>query len=140
MPSSRRDFLALSASAAAALGLGIRPGTAAAESLAAHARRAAGGLGVIPDKMIRARPVPLGNVRLIGGPLKNAQEQDMKYLLSLDPDRMLAYYRIRAGLAPKAPGYPGWDGDGRNLTGHIAGHHLSAVSLMYQATGDNRFK
>ena len=65
----------------------------------------------------------------------------MKYLLSLDPDRMLAYYRIRAGLAPEGPEpYAGWDGDGHNLTGHIAGHHLSAVSLMYQATGDERFK
>ena len=30
--------------------------------------------------------------------------------------------------------------DGRQLTGHIAGHHLSAVSLMYAATGDARFK
>ena len=140
MPSSRRDFLALSASAAAALSLGIRPGNAAAESLSAEARRDALANGVIPEKMIRARPVPLANVRLTGGPLKNAQEQDMKYLLSLNPDRMLAYYRIRAGLEAKAPGYTGWDGDGRNLTGHIAGHHLSAVSLMYLATGDDRFK
>jgi DUF1680 family protein len=53
---------------------------------------------------------------------------------------MLAYYRERAGLTPKAKGYTGWDGPGRNLTGHIAGHHLSGVSLMYQATGDVRFK
>lgn len=140
MASTRRDFLALSASAAAALTLGVRPGAAAALPLTAEERRAALGNGVIPDRMIRARPVPLANVRLTGGPLKNAQERDMQYLLSLDPDRMLAYYRIRAGLAPKAPGYTGWDGDGRNLTGHIAGHHLSAASLMYQATGDARFK
>ena len=53
---------------------------------------------------------------------------------------MLAYYRKRAGLEPKAQGYTGWDGDGRNLTGHIAGHYLSGVSLMYAATGDLRFK
>src|SRR5213075_3087605 len=53
---------------------------------------------------------------------------------------MLAYYRKRAGLEPKAEPYGGWDGDGRNLTGHIAGHHLSAASLMYKATGDARFK
>src|SRR5881398_803377 len=53
---------------------------------------------------------------------------------------MLAYYRDRAGLAPKAEPYGGWDGDSRNLTGHIAGHHLSAVSLMWAATGDARFK
>ena len=90
--------------------------------------------------MLRARPVPLDKVRLLGGPLKHAQEADAKYLLSLEPDRMLAYYRIRAGLAQKAEPYGGWDGDGRNLTGHIAGHHLSAVSLMYLATGDARFK
>src|SRR4029078_11224453 len=45
-----------------------------------------------------------------------------------------------AGLAPKAAPYDGWDGDGRNLTGHIAGHHLSAISLMWAATGDRRFK
>jgi len=53
---------------------------------------------------------------------------------------MLAYYRDRAGLRPKAEPYGGWDGDGRNLTGHIAGHYLSAVSLMWSATGDPRFK
>ena len=53
---------------------------------------------------------------------------------------MMAYYRVRAGLPQKAEPYAGWDGGGRNLTGHIAGHHLSAVSLMYLATGDERFK
>src|SRR5215813_5886321 len=87
-----------------------------------------------------ARPLPLSAVRLTGGPLKLAQDLDIDYLLKLEPDRMMAYYRKRAGLAPKAPGYGGWDGDGRNLTGHIAGHYLSAVSLMYAATGDRRFK
>ncbi len=137
MPASRRDFLALSASAAAALTLGVR-GTADAEELAGERRTRAA--GPIPDKMIRARPVPLADVRVLGGPLKQAQDLDAAYLLSLDPDRMLAYYRIRAGLASKAPGYTGWDADGHNLTGHIAGHHLSAVSLMYLATGDARFK
>src|SRR5882724_7958389 len=91
----------------------------------------------IPDL---ARPLPLTAVRLTGGPLKHAQDLDAEYLLKLEPDRMLAYYRKRAGLEPKAAGYGGWDGDGRNLTGHIAGHYLSAVSLMYAATGDVRFK
>ncbi len=87
-----------------------------------------------------ARPLPLTAVRLTGGPLKKAQDLDAAYLLSLDPDRMLAFYRKRAGLPQKAEGYTGWDADGRQLTGHIAGHHLSAVSLMYAATGDARFK
>src|SRR5215831_3870965 len=87
-----------------------------------------------------ARPLPLSAVRLTGGPLKHTQELDINYLLSLEPDRMMAYYRKRAGLEPKAPAYGGWDGDHRNLTGHIAGHYLSAVSLMYAATGDPRSK
>jgi DUF1680 family protein len=91
----------------------------------------------IPDV---ASPLPLSAVRLTGGPLKHAQDLDIDYLLKLEPDRMMAYYRKRAGLEAKAPGYGGWDGDGRNLTGHIAGHYLSAVSLMYAATGDARFK
>src|SRR6476659_8625855 len=87
-----------------------------------------------------ARPLPLSAVRITGGPLKRAQDLNAEYLLKLEPDRMLAFYRKRAGLKPKAEGYGGWDGDGRNLTGHIAGHYLSAVSMMYAATGDQRFK
>jgi DUF1680 family protein len=91
----------------------------------------------VPDV---ARPLPLSAVRLTGGPLKHAQDLDADYLLKLEPDRMLAFYRKRAGLEPKAEPYGGWDGDGRNLTGHIGGHYLSGVSMMYAATGDARFK
>jgi len=91
----------------------------------------------IPDA---ARPLPLSAVRLTGGPLKRAQDLDREYLLKLEPDRMLSYFRQRAGLTSKAKPYGGWDGDGRNLTGHILGHYLSAASLMWGATGDVRFK
>jgi DUF1680 family protein len=87
-----------------------------------------------------ARPLPLSAVRLTGGPLKRAQKLDAAYLLQLEPDRMLAPFRKEAMLTPKAEGYGGWDGPGRNLTGHILGHYLSAVSLMWAATGDVRFK
>jgi DUF1680 family protein len=91
----------------------------------------------IPDI---ARPLPLSDVRLTGGPLKHAQDLDVDYLLKLEPDRMLSYFRQRAGLKPRAGGYGGWDGGGKNLTGHILGHYLSAVSIMWAATGDQRFK
>jgi DUF1680 family protein len=88
-----------------------------------------------------ARPLPLSAVRLTGGPLKQAQDLNAAYLLQLEPDRMLFHLRKRAGLEPKAKeGYGGWDGEGRQLTGHIAGHYLSGVSYMYAATGDPRFK
>src|SRR6266568_6908409 len=92
------------------------------------------------NKIVKARPLPLNDVRLLGGPLKIAQDLDAKYLLELEPDRMLSFLRQRAGLEPKAKGYGGWDGAGRQLTGHITGHYLSAVSLMWAATGDARFK
>ncbi len=94
----------------------------------------------LQDRARRARPLPLDRVRVTGGPLKRAQDLDARYLLELEPDRMMAYYRERAGLAPKAEPYGGWDGPGRNLTGHIAGHYLSAVSIMHAASGDARFK
>jgi len=93
-----------------------------------------------------AQPLPLSDVRLTGGPLKHAQDLDAQYLLQLEPDRMLYYFFKRAGLAPKAKtGYGGWDEgdtapDAFTLTGHIAGHYLSAVSEMWAATGDPRFK
>ncbi len=95
---------------------------------------------VSEQKILKVRPLPLSGVRLTGGPLKHAQDLDAEYLLQLEPDRMLAYLRQRAGLEPKAKPYGGWDGAGRQLTGHIAGHYLSAVSLMWAATGDVRFK
>ncbi len=94
-----------------------------------------------PDKVqLKAVPLPLSSVRLTGGPLKKAQDLDAAYLLELQPERMLAFLRQRAGLDPKAQGYGGWDGPGRQLTGHIAGHYLSAISMMYATTGDIRFK
>ena len=100
--------------------------------------------GLSPVKRVvpyLAQPLPLSDVRLTGGPLKHAQELDADYLLKLEPDRMLYYLLLRACLAPKAAeGYGGWDGAGRQLTGHIAGHYLSAVSYMWAATGDPRFK
>lgn len=97
-------------------------------------------VGAFESMILQAQPLDVGSVRLLGGPLKQAQDLDAKYLLELEPDRMLAYYRQRAGLQAKGEPYGGWDGGGRNLTGHIAGHYLSAVSLMWAATGDPRFK
>ncbi len=93
------------------------------------------------DRMLQVRRLPLDAVRLKPvGPLWHAQQLDRKFMLELEPDRMLAYYRIRAGLEKKAEPYGGWDGGGRNLTGHLCGHYLSAISLMYAATGDEEFK
>lgn len=130
---TRRKFLRGSASALAFAAVGAKSAPAAITQQVAA-------VSAFERNLLRARPVPLSKVRLTGGPLKTAQDVDAKYLLELEPDRMMAFYRVRAGLPQKAQPYGGWDGGGRNLTGHIAGHHLSAVSLMYEATGDSRFK
>jgi len=136
MSQSRRDFLQRSAATATVAALG--PIASTADAL--RAVDATAPAPTIDTGRVRARPVPSSRVRVLGGPLKRAQDLTAKYLLDLEPDRMLAYYRLRAGLPQKAEPYVGWDGGGRNLTGHIAGHYLSAASLMYLATGDARFK
>jgi len=78
----------------------------------------------------------LQQVRLLPGIFKDAQETDMKYMLSLDVDRLLAPYLKEAGLTPKKQNYGNWENTG--LDGHIGGHYLSALSNMYASTGDAR--
>jgi len=80
----------------------------------------------------------LNEVKLLESPFKQAQETDLKYMLSLRADRLLAPYLREAGLTPKAASYGNWENTG--LDGHIGGHYLSAISLMYAATGDVRLK
>ena len=53
---------------------------------------------------------PLGDVTLLDGPLKHAQDLNVQTLLQYDCDRLLAPYRKEAGLEPKAKPYPNWDG------------------------------
>ena len=90
-----------------------------------------------PEDIVQAKPLPLTTVRLTGGPFKHAQDLNARYLIELEPDRMLAYYRDRAGLTPKREPYGGSNGDGRNLTGRISCHYLTAVCLLW---ADERFK
>jgi DUF1680 family protein len=141
MPTNRRNFLQQSAATAAAFTLGpLTPGELGAETHSEPTPAIDPTIRAFELRMLKARPLPLHKVRVLDGPLKRAQDVTAAYLLALDPDRMMAHYRLRAGLPKKAEPYEGWDGGGRNLTGHIAGHHLSGVSLMYRATGDVRFK
>lgn len=81
---------------------------------------------------------PLSSVRLLESPFKQAQETDLKYILALDPDRLLAPFLREAGIEPKAKNYGNWEGTG--LDGHIGGHYISALSNMYAATGNAEVK
>src|SRR5436190_17690239 len=89
-------------------------------------------------------PFPLAAVRLLPGPFLDAQDRDRQYLMLLQPDRLLHNFRVNAGLEPRAPVYGGWESEepwvGIRCHGHTLGHYLSAASLMYASTGDDRLK
>jgi DUF1680 family protein len=99
-------------------------------------------VGIMADdtesSRIRIKPFELSQVRLLDSPFKDAQDKDAKYLLSVNADSLLAKFRINAGLEAKAKHYDGWEKD--SIAGHSLGHYLSAVAMMYAATGDERFK
>jgi uncharacterized protein len=80
----------------------------------------------------------LKQVRLKDGIFKNAQDVDLKYILELNPDRLLAPYLIASDIPVKAERYGNWESIG--LDGHIAGHYLSALAMMYASTGDITLK
>ncbi len=85
-----------------------------------------------PEQM---KTFSLEDVRLTPSPFLNAQNVDHRYLLELDIDRLLAPYFKEAGLEPIKENYTNWENTG--LDGHIGGHYLSALSMMYASTGDN---
>ena len=94
---------------------------------------------IIADKAVEVVSFfPLEDVRLLQSPFKNAMDKDAAYLLSLKPDRFLYRFRLNAGLQPKDSIYGGWETAG--VSGHSLGHYLSACSMLYAASGDERFK
>ncbi|MFG6430336.1 beta-L-arabinofuranosidase domain-containing protein [Roseateles sp. LYH14W] len=81
---------------------------------------------------------PLDRVRLQDGPFLAAQDTNRQYLMALDADRLLAPFLREAGLPAKSPTYGNWESTG--LDGHMGGHYVSALALMWAATGDAEVK
>ncbi len=100
----------------------------------AFSRAAEGKFKITPVIPMPARPFDPRDIRLLEGPFQKAIERDHAYLLRLEPDRLLSWFRKEAGLEPKAPVYGGWEKQG--VAGHTLGHYLSACSRMYRDTGD----
>lgn len=67
-------------------------------------------------------------VHITEGRFADSIETNIDYVLAHDPDRLLAPFRIAAGLEPKAPKYGNWESTG--LDGHSAGHFISALSTL----------
>lgn len=85
----------------------------------------------------RVLPFSLTEVKLLDGPFRHAADLDSRILLGYQPDRLLSKFYSEAGLKPKAEHYMGWEDE--TIAGHSLGHYLSALSMMYQTTGDSTF-
>ena len=117
----RRSFLARAGGATLAAGLTV-PALATTSS-------------VIPKK---ARSLPLADVRLTPSMFLTAVEMNRRYLMSLEPERLLHNFYTGAGLPPKGEVYAGWESD--TIAGHTLGHYLTAMSLIHVQLGDEEAK
>ncbi len=101
------------------------------------------GLTGTPQAFPGADPVahafPLRQVRLGAGPWRDQLELNKRFLLGLDPDRLLVSFRRTAGIATSAAPYGGWEAPDNELRGHFVGHYLSACALLASRTGEEVF-
>lgn len=61
-----------------------------------------------PKVPIKAYGFSLKDVRLLDGPFRDAMLRDQKFLLGVDPDRLLHMFRVTGGLPSSAT--PWWLG------------------------------
>ena len=79
---------------------------------------------------LRARPFDLHDVRLRPGIQLTGLETNRRFMLGLDPDRLLHMFRVTAGIPSSAEPLGGWEAPDNELRGHFTGHYLSACALM----------
>ncbi|HJS16579.1 MAG TPA: beta-L-arabinofuranosidase domain-containing protein [Rheinheimera sp.] len=82
--------------------------------------------------------VPLSSVRLTDGPFLHSEQTNLKYLLALDANKLLAPLRREAGIENKVESYGNWENTG--LDGHMLGHYLTALAFMFSATANEQIK
>ena len=95
----------------------------------------------------------LEQVTLLDGPMKTAMEKNFQTLMQYDVDRLLTPYVRQSGLASttdsnskyyqwlsKHPNFTNWGGSDFDLSGHVGGHYLTALSLAYAACHDESMK
>ncbi len=89
----------------------------------------------------------VSEVTLNEGIFKDSQELGKSFIMSLDPDRLLAPVAYATGASTDTSNfYGGWEAysyrsyKGTGIAGHSLGHWLSAMSSMYAATGDAEVK
>jgi DUF1680 family protein len=90
------------------------------------------GMTMAFDRGIEA--VPARYVSLAPSAFSDAMAANRRYLLALDPERLLHNFYWSAGLKADKPRYGGWES--ASIAGHTLGHWLSACSLTVTNTGD----
>jgi hypothetical protein len=133
---SRRDLLAAGGIAAGGLTAG---GLLAGLLSAGTARLAAGGeqySGYVPDGTAGLTAAfPLAAVTLLDSAFLDNQARNTRYLLFVDPDRLLHTFRLNCGLPSAAQPCGGWERPQSGARGHNAGHLMSALALTHASTG-----
>ncbi|MEV5695615.1 beta-L-arabinofuranosidase domain-containing protein [Micromonospora globbae] len=144
---NRRQLLQASAAGVVAVAA-----TTALPTAAAHAAPEAGAasgpspLGVTPPDpgpggTAPVRPFPLRDVRLGDGLLQEKRDRMKNFLRQYDERRFLVLFNNQAGR-PNPPGVSvpgGWE-DGGLLSGHWAGHFMTALAQSYADQGEPIFK
>lgn len=104
-------------------------------------------LAIEGTETMAARAFDLRDVSLLPGRFRDNLARDSAWIISLPADRLLHSFRNNAGVfAGLEGGYEsvrklgGWESLDCDLRGHTAGHMMSALGLMYAATGQEVFK
>lgn len=100
-------------------------------------------------QMLRAQSIiypqhfDISEVRLTGGPMRNAMITNARQLLDYDADRLMTPFIREAGLDRQSgkyekwteihPSFRNWGDYSWSLEGHIGGHYISALALGYGA-------
>ena len=79
---------------------------------------------------------PLKSIRMTDPYLENAFEKEVRYLTSLDPERLLAGFYETAGIEKKGlKRYGGWEE--LLIAGHTLGHYLAACVYAYESANSS---
>lgn len=100
---------------------------------------------VLTPKLIMKKPVQACNIKdvtlLPQSDFYHQQQRVLECLLNVNDESMLYNFRSAAGLSTKdASPMTGWDAPECKLKGHTTGHYLSALSLCYGATENEKIK
>lgn len=106
-------------------------------------------LSVNAQSEIYPQHFDLEEVTLLDGVFKNAQDLNIKHLLSYDADRLMTPFVRQAGLSKTTdkanpyyqweqlhPNHENWGSGSFRLDGHVGGHYMTALALAYAATHD----